>query len=261
MNLDQYRAIKAEEQKSTQASEQNLTVQPTTVVTPEPQVTTETVPETQPTAAPAKVVVNGIGEVDIEELKSGYLRQSDYTRKTQEISAKSKENEDALALYQYLRQNPQLAQQMLANSNVPQNLNPANSKIEELEEKYYDLMLQNDIRNMQDKYKDFDTEKVLRIADSKGITNLEDAYLIFKATAHNEATPSNVEDIKKQLREELIKELALEQKSTQTLISPSAQPIVQNQLPSLSAKEHNVASNMGMTDAEYIKWRDVDRRK
>lgn len=265
MNLDQYRAIKAQEtQQSTPETVQTPVVEQPQTTTPEPTVTKVDEPSTQTTppsteTLPSKVVINGVGEVDIEELKNGYLRQSDYTRKTQEISAKSKENEEALALYNYLRQNPQVAQQMLQNPGVANQFNPAESKISEIEERMYDLMLQNDIRNMQDKYKDFDTQAVLKIADSKGITNLEDAYLIYRAT--KPASEMNIEDIRKQLKEELIKELANEQKSTQTLITTGTKPIVQENKPSLTEQERKVATNMGLSETDYVKWRDIDKKR
>jgi hypothetical protein len=56
-----------------------------TVTTPSP-----TAPATQPSVtppAPTKVAIEGVGEVDVDELKKGYLRQQDYTRKTQELAA------------------------------------------------------------------------------------------------------------------------------------------------------------------------------
>lgn len=274
MNLDQYRAIKAQEaQQSTPTEGQTPVVaEPTPQPTPEP-TPTQTEPkvdepgsiETQTENTPAtstaleKVVIEGVGEVDVDELKKGYLRQSDYTRKTQEISTMKKETEDAVALYQYLRQNPQFAQQMLQGSPVQQTLNPESNKLVQMEEMMYDLMLQNDIRDMQNKYEDFNTESVLKIADSRGITNLEDAYLIYKATKTTE-TP-NMEEVKKQIREELVKELAKEQQSTQTLIKSGGTPIVQENKPTLSEREHTVAANMGLSDEDYIKWRDVDRKK
>lgn len=262
MNLDQYRAIKAQEAgQSTPEVVQTPPVEQTQITTPETvaKVDEPVAPESTPPTLPSKVVVNGVGEVDIEELKNGYLRQSDYTRKTQEISAKNKENEEALALYEYLRQNPQIAQQMLQNPNVANQFNPANSKINEIEERMYDLMLQNDIRNMQDKYKDFDTHAVLKIADSKGITNLEDAYFIYKATSQSNQT--DVDSLRKQIKDELIKELANEQKSTQTLITSGAKPIVQENKPSLSEQERKVAINMGLSESDYVKWRDIDKKK
>ena len=266
MNLDQYRAIKAQEAtQETPTTEQTPVVETLTQTNTEPTTNTTTQQVDEPTTpvatpqTPSKISINGIGEVDIEELKNGYMRQSDYTRKTQEISAKTKESEEAIALYNYLRQNPQVAQQMLQGTAVPNTFNPATSKLTEIEERMYDLMLQNDIRNMKEKYSDFDTREVLKIADSKGITNLEDAYLIYKATVPTDVT--NRDELKKQLREELIKELALEQKNTQTLIKSGGTPIVQENKPTLSNQERKVAINMGLTEDEYIKWRDADKRK
>lgn len=271
MNLDQYRAIVAQEaeantqtegqvasatptqtinEPTTQAPTQDMSATPATPVVEEPTVN-------QPISG--KISIEGIGDVDVDELKRGYLRQSDYTRKTQEISAKSKENEEAVALYQYLRQNPQVAQQMLDNPAMQSSFNPTVSKLSEIEENMYDLMLQNDIRNMQSKYEDFNIEAVLRIAESKNLTNLEDAYLIHKATQPAPAT--NIEDMKRQIREELVKELALEQKTTQTIIKSGGTNIVHDNKATLSETEHKVATNMGLSDSDYVKWRDMGKKK
>lgn len=50
--------------------------------------------------------VNGVEEVTLEELKAGYMRKADYTKKRQEDSAKAEEADKALVLYNALQQNP-----------------------------------------------------------------------------------------------------------------------------------------------------------
>ena len=51
-------------------------------------------PEEEESSEPGTYVLPGVDEpVSIEELKDGYLRQADYTRKTQELAASRKEHE------------------------------------------------------------------------------------------------------------------------------------------------------------------------
>lgn len=52
------------------------------------------------------VDINGTS-VPLAELKNGYLRQDDYTRKTQELAVLRKEAEDALTLWKALQSDPQ----------------------------------------------------------------------------------------------------------------------------------------------------------
>lgn len=61
------------------------------------------------------VMVNGEEmEVDIEELRNGYSRQSDYTRKTQEIAEERKKMEEAAnVMYQQQQENNQVREQYI----------------------------------------------------------------------------------------------------------------------------------------------------
>ncbi len=54
------------------------------------------------------------GQVTLAELKDGYLRQSDYTRKTQEVAEARKTNEKAVGLWEALRANPEGVVRQLA---------------------------------------------------------------------------------------------------------------------------------------------------
>lgn len=51
---------------------------------------------------------------EINEWKQGYLRQQDYTRKTQELAEQRKELEELIRFADYLRANPQKLQKVLA---------------------------------------------------------------------------------------------------------------------------------------------------
>jgi hypothetical protein len=52
-------------------------------------------------------------QLTMAELKDGYLRQADYTRKTQELSQIRKENENAIVLWKSLQERPQETLQAL----------------------------------------------------------------------------------------------------------------------------------------------------
>lgn len=264
MNIDQYRAIKAQE---AQASVTTPT-QPAQVETTPTQSTDVKIPETKleevkpeesvTTQLPEKINIDGVGEVTLEELRNGYLRQSDYTRKTQEVSRKAKEVEEAVTVYEQLKSNPQLTQQVFQNTQVPANLDPTQAKVIELENKLYDMMLEREIETLQGKYADFEIREVLKVAQEKGITNLEDAYVLAKSHKSVEVKTQDLEDIKKQIRQELLKELELERNATQSIIaSNDGVAVITDNSPKLSEGERKVAKMMKMTDAEYAKWRDA----
>lgn len=273
MNIDQYRAIKAQEaEQAAQKTEQPPSAEEEQKQTTTEEATSEEKQE-QPTEEesteeqqeepklPEKITIDGIGEVSVDELKNGYLRQTDYTKKTQEVSRKSKEADEALALYNHLKKNPQLAQQFLQTKSLPPKLDPTTSKITELENKLYDMMLESEINTLQNKYEDFEAREVVKEAHDKKITNLEDAYFLVKARKEKEKPSSDPEKLKEELRKELLKEIEEERKSTQTVISSNdSGPVVQDNTPKLSDKERQVAQNLKMTEDEYVKWRDVGKK-
>lgn len=74
-------------------------------------------PEEEESSEPGTYVLPGVDEpVSIEELKDGYLRQADYTRKTQELAASRKEHEKALQIYAALTERPQEFVRQLAET-------------------------------------------------------------------------------------------------------------------------------------------------
>ena len=257
MNIDDYRAMIAQEKEdATHKSEQTQTPNETKPIEkPKEEPTQENKIET----LPDKLTIDGVGEITLDELKKGYLRTSDYTRKTQEVNKQRKEAEEAIKFYENLKSNPELAQEIASKTQIPRDLDPTQAKVVELENKLYDMMLQNEINNLQHKYPDFEVREVLPIAHEKGLLNLEDAYLLSKS----QKTPTsksqeniNVDDLKKQLREEIIKELDNEKNSTRTIISTNSTDVHLDDKPKMSEAERKVAKGMHLTDEEYIKWRD-----
>lgn len=229
------------------------------------QVETKTEPEVkEPENADNSIEIEGIGKVKLDEVKEwkqGYLRQQDYTRKTQELARQRKEAQQAIELYNYLRANPHIAERLkeVDNDNIRRtadSFNPAMRKIEELEAKLAEDALEKEISDLKQRYPDFDEIKVLTQADKLGITDLEFVYKGLRDDVKKEEI--NMEDIKKQIADEIRKQIQEELKanadSTQTIITNNDMP-PQKQI-NISPQEHNIAVNMGMSDEEYVEWRD-----
>ena len=261
MNLEQYLALKAQEE-SQQTTEATPDVPSTTEgqvdTTPAPKPTQE--PETQPEQPETSVVINDDVEVEVNgeklkvsELKQGYMRTADYTRKTQEVARQRKEAEEALRLLQQIRQTPGAA------PIAPQPLDPVQAKVVELENKMYDMMLEREIEQLSNKYSDFNVVAVLETAQAKGITDLEDAYKL--TIANKPPTPTapsvDVEQIRREAYEKARKEIEEQIKATQTIVGPTdVKPVVVDESSQLTPAEINVALNMGISASEYLKWKN-----
>lgn len=245
MNLDEFRAMKASEESEKENPQTEEIIEE-----PKPTEVDQPIEETIPTQE--EIEIEGIGKVKLDELKNGYLRQSDYTRKTQEVSKLRKESEEAINVYNHIKSNPQLAHNVGLEPS-----NPVADKMNELEEKLYDLQLEKEIDTLVAKYPDFEVMDVLKIAQDKQLTNLEDAYKIYKSS--NVSQPLvDMDAIKEQVKQELLKEFGIKESDKgKTIISQGANVQVKNNEPNISETEAKIARSMGITSEEYVKWRDI----
>jgi hypothetical protein len=242
-----------------------------------PEVSNDGVEENQQSTEPAEspvepektdnsIEIEGIGKVsvdDIKEWKQGYLRQSDYTRKTQALATQRQEYEDAINLYNYLKANPDLAMRLQDDTyegnaqtqQVTEKFNPLYQRLETLEQQLVNQQLDKEISELKAKYPDFNEVEVLNEASNRGITDLE---FVYKAISNK-----GVDDVKKQMeneiRQQILKELQDNNTATQTIISGSDKPPVKNY--NLSPQEASVANNYIQQGVfkdieEYVKWRD-----
>lgn len=279
MNIDEYRALKAQEDATKTEPE---TKPEETVVTPEVPVTPET-PVVEEPVVPDKVIVDGeeLTLEQIKEFKAGYSRTQDYTQKTQEAARIRRENAEAIQLYEYLKTNPKIAEAMLkSNEATPADiqqlslLDPQVARTQQMERELNDMKLQKEIERMQSTYDDFDVMAVLQVAHEKRLNNLEDAYAIVRgqrvatpaatpavATPETQAaapsSPVDVDALRKQLRDEVLAELAKESSDVRTIISSgntkapeSPKEIV------LTAEEKAVADKMRLPYDAYAKWKN-----
>lgn len=169
------------------------------------------------------------------------------------------ETQSALDLYKYLEQNPHLVQAMRnvdvegykeLNNFVPDELT---KKVKEMEEFIEEQRYNNYVSGLKNKYSDFDEDKVLEYAEKHDVLNLEVAYKAMKADSVKEP---NVEELRKQIKEELLNELKQNSLETQSIVGQMSQkPIKQDDNVNLSSRESRIAKAMGMTPSEYAKWR------
>lgn len=257
LNIDQYRAMKSQEQTQ---------IEQPVVVNEEPiiEVKKEIKVDVLEPKLPDKIVIDGVGEVTIDELRNGYLRQSDYTKKTQEVANKRKEAEEAIALYEQLKANPEMAHRLAEGGNVPDQLNPVYNELKMVKDKLYDLMLEREIEVLSNKYPDFEVREVLEVAQAKKTNNLEDAYLLnrsMKQSASPQPQTVDIEKLKADLKKELLQQIEEENSASDTLISShSNKPVINNNTPKLNESEAKVARMMKMSEADYVKWRDADKK-
>lgn len=153
------------------------------------------------------VVVQGeTFEVPLQELRNGYMRQADYTRKTQQIAADSKVLQWAQDLQEAFRNDPQgsirfLQQQFgvadKADDDPYEFLDPefkpivnelqqTKRELAELQRQQQQIAeqravaeAQSELEMMKSKYQDFDPMQVLPIAIDNGLS-MEKAYKLWK---------------------------------------------------------------------------------
>lgn len=255
MNIDDFRAMKAQEAEASQAVDQTPKAEVIETKTTPIVKTEETKPEVKPEETKT-VTIEGIGEITMDELKNGYLRTSDYTQKTQALAKERKEVEESIRLAELIKSNPQLSEQLVIDKKIPKDFDPTQKRIKELEDRLFDIMLQQEISALESKYSDFEIRDVIEMAQKKQTTNLEDAYLLLKSTQPVTKNEVDVEALKKKIREDVIKELQADKDSTRTIITTGgATTTVQDNEPQLTEAEKKVARGMDMTEADYIKWK------
>ena len=216
--------------------------------------------------------VDEVEETPVEDVKEPYNPNDEELRrlyeerfgKEEEIQEEAspvydEETQSALELYKYLEQNPHLVQAMRnvdvegyknLNNFVPDELT---KKVKEMEDFIEEQRYNNYVSGLKNKYSDFDEDKVLEYAEKHDVLNLEVAYKAMKADSIKEP---NIEELRKQIKEELLNELKQNSLETQSIVGGVSQkPINQDESVRLSSREERIARAMGMTPSEYNKWR------
>lgn len=168
------------------------------------------------------------------------------------------ETKSALELYKYLEENPHLIQAMrdvdvqgysTLNNYVPDELT---KKVQQMEEYIQEQQYNAYIKDLTSKYEDFNEDEVLEYAEKHEVLDLEIAYKAMKADKVKEP---NMEEIREQIKKELLEELKQNSLSTQSIVGDATQKPIETNEVKLSAKEQRIAKAMGMSPQEYAKWR------
>lgn len=124
----------------------------------------------------------------LDELRNGYLRQSDYTRKTQELAAQRQQVARAEALVSALQEDPQGTLEALREAygvefGTGEPLDPEEARIAALEkqvqlvqERETRAQIGSELSDLHSQYGDFDDDALLRHAIEHQIPNLKAAF-------------------------------------------------------------------------------------
>lgn len=236
-------------------------------------ITDNTETPSEPVEEPVSDSVDEVEETPVEKEETPYNPNDEELRRlyeerfgkeeeeTQEEASPvyDEETQSALELYRYLEQNPHLVQAMRnvdvegykeLNNFVPDELT---KKVKEMEEFIEEQRYNQYVSGLKNKYSDFDEDKVLEYAEKHDVLNLEVAYKAMKADSIKEP---NVEELRKQIKEELLNELKQNSLETQSIVGGISQkPIKQDDTVNLSNRELRIAKAMGLSPSEYAKWR------
>lgn len=284
MNIEEYRALKAQEaeqKNSTEKEQTNVQANESTVISHEPTdtKTEQTNPVSveegdkgatsteskEPTQAQVdKITIDGkeLSLEEIREFQKGYMLHSDYTQKTQALAEQRKQLAPLLQLQEQLQKNPELAKQIATEHGLTA-LDPDVQRTAQMEAELWELKLERELNTLESKYEDFNRQEVLQLAYDRRLDNLEDAYLLNKSlkppVVNTEQEPKttgvDLEAIKREIREELKREFASQVDTTTLISTKSGNAPVQDNTPKLSEDEAKIAKIYGMTPEEYLKWR------
>lgn len=137
-------------------------------------------------------------EVSLDELERGYLRQSDYTRKTQDLSKQRDELAQAEQLLRALESDPKatleaLQRHLLVDEPDLDEIDPVEAELREHREfieQQRALAMQHEVETelagLAEQYGEFDWSAVLEFAVAKEIPDLEAAYLLWNKQTERE---------------------------------------------------------------------------
>ena len=206
-----------------------------------------------------KVHIEGFGDFTVDELKefrNGYLRQSDYTRKTQELARQRQEAQDALELYDYLRDNPQMVEALMkmdngANAQTIQRATPENAMMQQIIHTQKAMEIEMRLNELKSKYgNDIDEVALFQKANQLQTNDLE---FVYKALQYDNLLAEK-QQAQQNAANSLQSEIAANKKAVSTIVSPRQSNVV-TQTPTLSADEKRVAALMGLSESDYLKWK------
>lgn len=180
----------------------------------------------------------------IREWKQSGLRQQDYTKKTQALAREREQYNDALEVYNYLKNNPHLLAKL-----TDEEVQAIQDKIQDNPFRDYEVRIKSiEIDRELDKIKMVDPDvnevELLNIASEKGYS-IQDAYDIYRGR--------HINDYLKKHSNKLTDTIKKNAESTRTLITSKPEQSVANF--GLSPEEMMMADKLDMSYEEYAKWK------
>lgn len=187
----------------------------------------------------------------IKEYRQGYLRQADYTKKTQEIASQRKQYESAVQLYEYLNSKPQLIEKLrefdTENSDVNNLYKHNDPVISELKTEVMAMKINQELELLKMKDPDFNEVEVLNYATKENMP-IEKAYKMWKGENFDKILKDRLAKQSAKLTEDIKKG-----QQVTTLMNPNDKQA--NGTYGLSQVEMSMADKLGMTYEEYKKWK------
>ena len=210
---------------------------------------------------PSKVHIDGLGEFTVDEIKefrNGYLRQSDYTKKTQELARQREEAQDALEVFNYLRNNPQMVNALMEMNNggnpqhveKVQKVTPEATMMRQILHTQKAMEVEMKLNDLKSRYGDVDEVSLLRKANELKTDDLE---FVFKALQYDSAIEKQ-KALEQQATQNLKAEIDANKKAVSTIVGTNQGNVVK-QTPTLTADEKRIAALMGISEGEYLKWK------
>lgn len=187
-----------------------------------------------------KFDIPGFGEVTLDELKeykNGYMRQDDYTRKTQALAEERKS-------MMFNQQTPQPTATPVQQSQ-PQ-VKPVQSDLEVKVEK---LLLETELSRLKSKHSDFNEvavlDKAIMMMNNGVPASAIDYEMLYKATR-------NVDE--QSIREQILRELNASANTDSLINGGSGNPPASQQI-TLNPDEDKIRIKMGISVEDWIKYK------
>lgn len=242
---------------------------PTDTIESTPEVNTQEVAQTteETTSNDTPEVINKYNidgeEFDLDtirEWRRGNLRQSDYTKKTQELSRQRKEAEEALEIYNYLMANQELVKILVEHDTgnnskeVSSKLDPVQKQIQELQSQLRVKDIDAELSAITSKDKDVTDIELLEIANENRC-DIRQAYNLWRGANVDKLLAKREKEITEKLKAEIQKN----QTETRTLINPSDTKVeVENY--GLSDTEIAMCERLNMTPQEYANYKNPNKK-
>ena len=208
---------------------------------------------------PDTVHIEGFGDYTLDELKefkNGYLRQSDYTRKTQELARQREEANDALEVYEYLRNNPHLVNALMQMDNgqvnsVVQKATPENAMMQQILHTQKAMEIEMKLNDLKSKYGN-DIDEVVLFQKANQLKT-EDLEFVYKALQYDNLVAQQASAVQAAATQ-MQAEIDANKSAVSTIVCTNQGAITRPQ-KSLTDAEKRVAAQMGISEADYLKWK------